>query len=198
MLIMPTLPGKERPVLSPKHLKALELIERGGVPYTDIAKQSGLNYDYLWSLIQGEAGKDDTVAGLFLAEIDKINKKRDLEIKSLFKSNKKLALKIVDERLCELKKRKPTSETTKEVSTIMKAMGSIAPKTEIGEFHYTVGLSAEDLLNEFRRVKGLASDRRGVFSTDQTGTGEVPGPAESGDTPTEESEAPILHPSTED
>ena len=181
-----------KPVLSEKHLKALALIERGGLSLKDIAAKVGWGPDYLYKLYEGDTTVGGSVASLFVAEVRKIDKKKSQAIKELAKTNKSLAHEQVKRILSTIKRKPKMSENDRKiVISAMNALAKASPKVEIGSlsYSYTKGFTAEQLIYEFRRLKSLAegtSDRRRVQSSEQGRPGALPDSSGYGDETEEE------------
>jgi hypothetical protein len=165
---------KDKNELSPKHLQALDLIRGGGHTYRDIANIVGFSEDHLYDLTAGDTQKAGSSAFLFAAEIKKYNAERDKKFKMARDETKTLIMEQFQRLALAWKGRKPPKLIREEMRKIMEVLAKSTPNVEIGSFSYTKGLSVEDLVNEFRRLKGLAADGRGVLPTFQRGTGELP------------------------
>lgn len=162
-----TLAGKPG-ILSEKHWKALELFDQGNLSRKDIATACGWSYDYITDLCSGDTGKAGMVAGLFKAEYLKIQKKTADETKQLLEENTKLAQTLIYKVLDDLnKKKKQTPEDKKIISMYTNALAKCQPNVSIGklEFSYVRGMTPEELIHEFKRLKSIAEssfDRRRV------------------------------------
>jgi hypothetical protein len=159
--------------LGPKHLKALELMAEGRLPLKEIAKICGWAESYFYDLVEGNAEKTSNVAFLFSAEVDKINAKNTKRIKSLSKDIQRMILSSWDAKIKNEDGKQLTEDEEKQRVAIYNAIAKATPNVEIGSFSYTKGLSAEDLVNEFKRLKSLASDSRGVRSASPGRTREI-------------------------
>jgi hypothetical protein len=73
---------------------------------------------------------------------------------------------------------KTNEETSKELCSILNALGKTQTNVEVNNsFSYTKGLSAEDLIHEFKRLGSLARstlDGGRIQSVDAGGSGEIP------------------------
>lgn len=167
--------------LSPKHLEALELIKEGSLSYREIARKIGWGEDHLYDLIAGDTQKCGSSASLFMEEVDRIMAKRTKEIRDLTKVVQKNYLCAFQEHSELVKNKKNrTEEDLKIAVSITNALAKSTPNVEIGSFTYARGLSAEDLISEFRRLKGLAADGGRVRLAEQGKPGKIPGPEEPG------------------
>lgn len=167
--------------LSPKHLQALELIKQGTLNYGQIAKIVGWSEAHLYDLIAGDTQKCGSTASLFQTEVDKIDAELVKKIRHLSKDVRQGILAKFDEYIKGYQGKKTNKQVRREMCSIMHAIAKVTPNVEIGSFSYTKGLSAEDIFNEFRRLKGLGSDGRGVSPLTEGGTRELPGPEEPRD-----------------
>lgn len=158
-------PGK----LEDKHWKALQLLSEGTLSLKEVAEQSGFNYDHLRALINGNSEKSGYVGELFSAEMRKIDAKLAGKIKSLLKQNKVLALNMINDVLCDFKRLKSLGlDEIKVLTSINNSLAKETPNVEIGNlsYNYTKGLTAEELVHEFNRLKAIANgaSNRGAVS----------------------------------
>ena len=164
--------------LSPKHWKALELIEEGLLSMKDIAKLVGWSKWTLYELMSGNVQKTGTLGQLFYSELKKMHSRNVSKVKHLAKDNQRLALIKLNERLRLLKAKKPTEPITKEICKIMQAIGRIVPNVEINQsYSFTKGMTPEELVHEFTRLKSVAAstlDGKGVPGSKQGGSGAIP------------------------
>lgn len=142
--------------LSPKHWKALELIEEGRFSIKEIAKAVGWSESTLYNLYEGNTQNMGTTAELFVSELQKIQERNSAKIKSYTKENKTLILRKMNEYLRSIQKKRTNVKTIEKLSAVLNAMSKTTPAVEIGSFSVTRGLSAEDLINEFKRLKSVA------------------------------------------
>jgi transcriptional regulator with XRE-family HTH domain len=170
-------------MLKPKHLAALELLKENKLSVREIAKCVGFSYEYLNDIMN--ASEHSGNVGLeFNAEYRKLEQVLDKRIRR----NVKEALDLSSNTLkCWLQrlesKKKPTEKQIKLAKDIQMVLSKSRPNVEIGSFSYTKGLSAEDLFNEYKRLKGLAEQaivRRRVQGSKQGRSGEVHLASESG------------------
>ena len=171
--------------LSPKHWKALELIEEGTLSIKEIAKSIGWSPWTLYELMSGNTAKTGSIGELFYSELRKQHSRNVSKVKHLFKDNQRLALIKLNERLRELRAQTPTEETTKEICKIMNSLGKAGPSVEISNtsFSYTKGLTPEELVYEFQRLATLARsalDGKGVSSPKSGGSRTLPPSSERG------------------
>jgi hypothetical protein len=158
--------------LSEKHWKALALFEQGNLSRKEVAAEIGVGYEYLNDLCQGNVGSAGQVALLFKEEYLKIQKKTQEETKSLLETNTKLAQKLIYKVLEDLnKKKRQTPEDKKIISMYTNALAKCTPNVSIGTlaFSYTKGMTPEELIHEFTRLKGCAEssfNRRRVQDTE--------------------------------
>ena len=177
--------------LPPKYWKALELIEEGTLSLKEIAKSINMSQWTLYELMSGNTKKTGTTGELFYAELRRIHTRNVSKVKHFHKDNQRLALIHINERLRELKAKKPTKETTAEICKIMNSMGKAQPNVEItnNSLSYTRGLSSEELIYEFQRLGSIARSAlngEGVPSSEQGRPGSVSESPESGSELSEE------------
>ena len=182
--------------LPQKYQDALTLIEAGDLSYRDIAIQCGISPDTLYDLIEGKPEKYGNVGVMFCKELDAVYKRIDKDIRKLTKKNKKSTQYLLDQYLSKVKTRKSLSkDLVHTVVSITNALAKSTPKVEIGSFSYSTGISAEELVYEFKRLKGtgeMGPNRTGIPELVPGGQREIPvveGPSSSID---EESENPLL------
>lgn len=165
--------------LSEKHWKALSLLEEGRLSFSEIAKEMGWSYDYFYDLETGNTEKGGNTAELFRAESQKIEAKRNKEIKTITNANTLTAQKIISRVLDELtQKKKLDSGEKRLVSLYTNALSKCQPNVSIGSvaFSYVKGLTAEEMIHEFKRLKGIAEssfDRRRVLDASKGATGDL-------------------------
>jgi len=167
-------------VLSPKHWKALDLLEEGMLSVREIAKSVGWTDSILYELMAGNVQKTGTVGELFFSELKKMHSRNVSKVKHLAKENQKLSLIKLNERLRDLKSKKPTEAMVKEISKIMVSIGKIVPNVEINQsYSFTKGMTAEELMHEFSRLKSVAGvtlDGSGVQGSKSGRQGALPSP----------------------
>ena len=166
--------------LSPKHWKALTLIEEGSLSMQDIATSVGWDRKTLYELMSGNIQKTGTLGELFYSELKKMHSRNVSKVKHLAKDNQKLSLIKLNERLRDLKELVPTEKTTAEICKIMTSIGRIVPNVEINQtYSLTKGMTAEELIHEFSRLKSVAQSTLNgtrVQSSTTGGAGALPAP----------------------
>lgn len=183
--------------LSPKHWKALELIEEGSLSLAEISESLGWATDTIYQLCEGNVERMGNVGALFKEELLKIQARHTERIKYLTKETKSLGLRKMNEYLRSLTNRKADSKLVREVLAVMNTLAKSTPNVEIGQFSYTKGLNPEDLVNEFRRLSSVAKSAfvgKGVSGSEQGEPGEIPGFAQRRSELSEEPPTPLLHP----
>ena len=182
--------------LDKKYLQALSLLEAGNLTYREIAKQCSINIDSFYNLIEGKSKDAPAVQAKFTGIFSEIQKRRDKEIKDLIKKNKKNTHELIDRWLTDQKRSKKIGiMLMPTVVSVANALAKSTPNVEIGSFSYTKGLSAEDIANEWQRLKGLAGSKvigRGVSRLAQGRTGTSALVDGAGSTVTQEPEDTIL------
>ncbi len=161
--------------LNDKHLKALALIEQNRMTNTEIAKVCGFSVDYFHDLYEGNVEKCGKVADLFRSHVESISQKQHKQIKPLTRKNKLIALELLNDKLNKLKKN-PKGSNTRELTMILNSLSKATPDVEIETFNQFNSMSPEEMANEFRRLKSLASEaiRGRVHGSSGSGTSEVP------------------------
>lgn len=144
------------PVLSPKHFKALELLEEQILTYKEIAIACGWSPSYFYGLMEGSEQKCGALAFLFKAELASISQRSSAKIKEVTKDNKQIALRLMNDRLKQLKKSKMNKEKSYEVAKLTAVLAKSTPNVEMS-LTYFKGLTKEELENEFRKFATLAS-----------------------------------------
>ena len=174
--------------LSPKHFKILELIEEGSLSLKEIAKAVNLSYQYVKELHSG-ADKTGMTGELFQSELNKITARNSSRVKHLVKDNQRLALLKMNEYLRELKDAKADPDTVDRITTILNSLSKSSPTVEIGSFSIHKGLTAEEMIHEFKRLGAIARFSlvgKGVSGAKQGGSGILPLPVGHGSTVSEE------------
>jgi len=173
---------KQKGELSEKQWKALKLFEIGGLSRKEIAAQIGWKDDYLNELCAGDIERGGLSADLFKKEYDQIAEKRDENIKALTREGTEAALTNILSSLKKLQEKEKSEELTdneiKMSGTLLNAISNNAPAVSIKNlsYSYTAGLTAEDLIHEFVKLKSITEasfNRRRVQRTGETGSGEV-------------------------
>jgi len=164
--------------LSPKHWKALELIEEGSLSIKAIAQSVGWTDWHLYELMSGNTAKSGSVGELFYSELKKQHVRNASKVKHLFKDNQRLGLIKLNQRLRELKNKKPTEAITKEICKIMNSLGKAGPSVEINNNTLMFkGMTPDELRQEFSRLGTLARSAlngRGVSSPGEGRPGTLP------------------------
>ena len=174
--------------LSPKHFKILELIEEGSLSLKEIAKAVNLSYQYVRELHSG-SDKTGQMGELFQSEMNKITSRNASRVKHLVKDNQRLALLKMNEYLRELQTKKADPEEIERITTILNSLSKSGPSVEIGSFSIHKGLTAEEMIHEFKRLGSIARFSligKGVSSSKQGGPGTLPLPLGHGSSIPEE------------
>lgn len=165
--------------LSEKHWQALKLLEEGLLSRSEIAKAIGYSRDHLDHLCEGSVEACGKSAILFKEEYQKITKKKDNELKDLFKTNTATAHRLISRVFKDIEgKNKITSDDRKILSMYTNALSRFQPTTSVQNlsYSYTSGLTAEELIHEFKRLKGIAEssfERGPIQSSPEGRTGEI-------------------------
>jgi len=178
---------KDKPSdLAEKHWKALELIQEGGLTMKEIAKASDIEYTYFTDLYAGDTERCGRIAAVFQAEIKKIHKKTDGKIAQLMKESKELCLQQIVRVTKDIKKKVRLSKDDQNMLVkLTTAVGRITPEIKIDKFQYKYvkGLSAEELISEFKRLGAVAEgplDSRSVQEVESGGSRSILGVDERG------------------
>ena len=151
--------GAPRKDLTEKHWQALKLIEAGELSRKDIAAKMGWTSAYFVDMCNGNIQNIGYTADLFKKEIEKIETKRDGNIKTLVKENIETAQTLIRRTLKELKSKKRLShEEKKLLGTLNNSLNKSTPSVSIKSlsYSYTKGLTAEELIHEFSRLRSIA------------------------------------------
>ena len=170
--------------LNQKHLQALELLSRGDMSIKAVAEKVGFKPDSLYDLVEGNVDKAGACAELFNAEMKKVDKKLAKKIKSTLRSNKVIALKLINDILFGFQSQGVMGEDEiKILIAINNSLSKEAPNVEIGNLSYsfTQGLSVEEILHEFNRLRTIAvgsSNRAAVRKPNPGRPKQLPGDTE--------------------
>ena len=139
-----------------------------------IAETVGWSAGYMYDLFEGK-DKNGKIGELFKEELAALDKKNTRKIQELSKSNIKMCLRLMDDFLSrKLAQGSVSDEDAKLIATVHNSLAKATPNVEIGsmQWNYTNGLSAEELVHEFNKLRRLAEGapkRRGL---PETGPGE--------------------------
>lgn len=154
-------PGRtmSRPtVLNEKHWKALELLGQD-MSRENVAKTLGWSKGYLDRLCTGDTRRTSNAAPLFKAEYLRTQLKNAEETKKLTAANMRMAQKLIGEVFAEINQKKvKTDEDKALLSKYTNAIAKCQPNVNIKNlsYSYTKGLTAEELVHEFKRLKTVA------------------------------------------
>ena len=180
---------KKNQALNDQHWEALRLIDEGRMSLKQIAVQVGWSPSYMYDLHEG---KDNTgyIGQLFKSELNELNKKTSQKIKLLTKDNISKCMRLMDDFLTRKLEvvaagQALSDEDTKLITTVHNSLAKSTPNVEIGsmQWNYTKGLTAEELVHEFNKLRSLAEGapkRRGIPGLDTRGPGILPASAEPG------------------
>lgn len=179
--------GSPKNELSEKHWKALKLFEAGGKSRKEIAEAIGVSVDYLYDLINGDVSKAGLTADLFKKEWSAIEQKRDDNIQQLVKENTELVQGLMLRVVKELNAKKRLSHDEKKLLNMYNnSLATNVPAVSIKSlsYSYVSGITPEDLIHEFTKLKTIAEgsfNRRRVQSTGSSEPGSLPAADEPGD-----------------
>lgn len=177
--------GKPKGILEDKHWQALKMLEAGEARKI-VAEKMGVGINYFNDLCNGNIQSAGLTADLFKKELQKIQSTRDENIKKLVKENVETCQGLIRRTLLELKSKKRLNhEEKKLLATMTNALNKSTPTVSIGNlsYSYTTGLTPEELIHEFTRLKSIAEssfDRRGVSKVGSSGSRSLPEGDESG------------------
>ena len=149
---------KVHTTLNEKHWEALKLLE-SGLTRKEVAAKMGWSEDHFNDMCQGNPRSIGQAADLFKKELQKLETKRDDNIKFLVARNIEAAQTLIQASLDEYKGRKRfTQEEKKLITTINNSLNKSTPAVNIKSlsYSYTQGLTPEDLIHEFQRLKSIA------------------------------------------
>ena len=159
--------------LSTKHQSILKDLATGSLTKKEIAKKNGIGAEHLSDLCSGNVKSAGVCATLFKTAYNKVLSDQTDDIKKLFKENKGLALKKLNQRLLNLLPLKATKDMTAELCQILNAMSKLAPQVEIGQMHTHYHLTQEERVDEFRRLVAATSKDDRSRLHDTVGRGSV-------------------------
>lgn len=177
--------GKQKTELSEKHWQALRMIEEG-VARKDVAAKMGWGVDYFKKLCCGDVSTVGYTADIFKKQLQQIESKIEEETKALVKENTCLAQEQVKRVLKEFKSKKRLNYDDKKLlSTLTNVLNNSTPAVSIKNlsYSYVSGLTAEDLLHEFTKLKSIAEASFNRGRVQESGSGEpgiLPAADESG------------------
>lgn len=170
--------GKPKTELSEKQWKAIRLFEAGSTR-KQIAQAIGVSDEYLGSLIAGDIHKAGQISDVFKKEWQRIAEKKDEVSRALVKENTLLAMEQMNRVLKDLTAKKTLTPPEKRLLSIYaNALTVAVPKVNIKNlsYSYTQGLTPEELIHEFTRLKSIAEssfNRRRVQEPGQDGSGSL-------------------------
>lgn len=163
--------------LSEKHWQVLKMLE--DMTRADAADAIGWTKNHLDHLCTGSVEKAGGVATLFKKEYLKIQAKQSEETKQLVAQNTKTAQRLIARVFNDIEsKKKVTPEDKKILSMYTNALSKFTPTVNVKNlsYSYTKGLTAEELVHEFKRLKTIAEssfDRGGLPEAPEGRTGDI-------------------------
>ena len=168
--------------LREEHWQALGMIEEvNGMTMKEIAKKVNIDYSHLLHLYSGDVEKAGQLASVFQAEVKKILKKKDAKIEELMKESKELCLQQIVRVTTDIKNKTRLSKDDQNmIVKLTTAVGRVQPEIKIDKFQYKYvkGLTAEELISEYKRLGAVAegpSDSRSVQKAESGGSRDIPG-----------------------
>jgi hypothetical protein len=197
--------------LTPKHWKALELLEENFLSHKEVAKAVGWSEAHLNDLINAQTSSTDKVGLLFRVELEKINKRIEHRIRTRTRNIRNTGAFILETALDSeaqmIKKGKKVdkdmlNKACRVLNTLGKMGGRLVNNFYSHNYQFTYkGFTPEDLTNEFKRLSALAKqslDGTRVSGTSEGEPGGIPPVNRTGDTLSEVEEDTLLRPDTED
>jgi hypothetical protein len=160
---------------------------------SDVAKESGLSPDHLYDLLSGSE-KAGPVAQEFSALYQKVMEDADKRINAKQKELKETVTEVLNKWANENRNKQLTPLELKGYVNTAKVLQT-GPVYNIGSVSYSRGLSPEEMVNEFKRLRAAsegALDRRTVQSSSSEGSGILPVSSERGIETEEGQEDPSL------
>ena len=168
-----------KPQLTDKHYLALRMYEEQTSDISQIANAVGWSKDHFYALRTGDVEKAGGTSRLFSEEWKKIEQKKEDQLKSLVRENSLSIQQLLKSVIEEFQKKKKLSPSEKRLlylynNSISNNKPSISVKSL--SYSYTKGLTPEELIHEFKRLKNIAEssfDRRTIPETPAGGPGSV-------------------------
>lgn len=163
--------------LNEKHYKLIELYKRNKYSIEELAEKVGLTEQYVNDLIVGNPSTGET-GQLFQLELKKVNK--EIEARISWKNNvcrEKLVNKLISwADIVGSGDSVDTKTKHKMLVDAVNALNKAMPyQVNIENYTWKEGMTAEEAVNEFKRIKGLAKQfaiRGRVQELAQAGTAE--------------------------
>lgn len=155
--------------LNKKHLKALELLKTTDLPVLEVAKKAGMSKDHLRDLMTGQE-KAGPIAQEFGQEFQKEMEAQDARIAKVQRSLKETVFTKLE---AWTREHSITEENRKSFVDISKVLQT-GPTYNIGSVSYSKGLTPEEMVNEFKRLRALAESalgRKSVQGAEEGGSG---------------------------
>ena len=175
------MPGRPRRTeLSEDMWRSLKLVEDGEINIGEICKEMGWDPKYFYNLRVGNVEKAGSIATLFSEEFKKAEEKRDKETRLMLKQNIATAQKLLTRILKDYSgQKKIEREDKKLIGTLTNCLNNCTPSVTIKStsFNYVQGLNPQDLISEFKRLKGIAEssfNRERVSAASAGGSGRLP------------------------
>ena len=155
--------------LSEKQWQALKLFEAGHTR-KDVAARIGWGIDYIDALCAGNTEKAGNAADLFKKELAKQEDSLSDDTKKLIAHNVQTLQVLIKRVTGELSaKKRLNHEEKKLLGLLNNSLAKTQPAVKIDNlsYSYTSGLSAEEIIHEFTRLKSIAE---GSFSRKKHGS----------------------------
>jgi hypothetical protein len=144
-----------------KHLEALKLLKENKLTAKEVAEKVGLSADHLYDLMAGDS-KAGQVGKEFHAELTKINK-------YITQQTDQLVLQIRNELYDKLARWVKSIKRVNQVSSktdhkklmdAINALNKAYPQVNVTQYTYKVGLTPEEMVNEYKRIAGVLKDTK--------------------------------------
>ena len=156
------MPGRpQRRELSEVMWKSLNLVEEGTLDIKGICKEMDWTPKYFHALRVGNVEFCGPIAELYMTEFKKAEEKRDKDTQVMLKQNIKTAQTLLGVILTDFNnsKKKLSREDKKLIGTLTNCLSNCTPSVTVKhtEFNYVQGLNPQDLISEFKRLTGVAT-----------------------------------------
>lgn len=163
--------------LTDKHYQLLELIRRNKYEVSELAEKSGFSEKYVLDLIH-KVSTVGPIGEIFTAELRKVD--REIEERISRKTNlvRERLIRKLQEWVDSVQGGSQLDSKTKHKQLVdaINAMNKAMPyQVNIEQYNWKDGMTAEEAVNEFKRIKGLAGQfaiRRRISEFAATGAAE--------------------------
>ena len=181
--------------LSPRHHKALDLIEENTLSIPEIARASKIEVSYLRRLMKGDE-RAGNMGQLFHQEVKKIYKRIDQRSRKYAKETKEVLFSKLSKWAKSLPPDKLKDAQVRRMLDALNTLAKSTPQVEINAYTQIYNqMNQEDILNEFKKLNTLsrlALDRGAVSGSGSGESGKVSRLIRSGGTLSENTEDSVL------